>query len=81
MGVAEVMRCACWEMVDSYPLRWFFLAWLCWEEFFDSGERMLDQSYSHPDYRRVRTGHGDGVCAVTCDFAGLRSSKSNLMWE
>lgn len=29
-----------WDVVDpgsAYPFLWFFLAWLCWDEFFDSG--------------------------------------------
>ena len=26
------------EEGDAYPLRWFFLDWLCWDEFLDSAQ-------------------------------------------
>ena len=46
-----------WEVLvqgDAYPFLWFFLAWLCWDEFFDSVQLLVlpdsDSMHSDPTY-------------------------------
>lgn len=46
-------------MCESYPFLWFFFAWLCWDEFFDSARLSVPADHQRTLMRL--TGHGAGL--------------------